>query len=286
MRIVAALASLACSAGLAAFAADPAPVSARIDELMLRSGLDKQIAQIEPQIQAGAAAAREAARGKGPPQEMDDETYALFRRVMAGAFAPERLRREFVRRFEAELPAADQESALEWLRSDLGRRFTALEEANATPEAAARLEREALAFAVTLPEARLARMNRLAAALKIGDSAAGMVSSVTLAIIYGAAMTVPGADADMLQPLRKRFAEQRPRIARELEVRYAASFADIYRHVSDADMDAYIAFAESTSGRRYHAATIAALEEVMLRAALDMGRQVGEAAAKPPRRRS
>ena len=280
---LAAAALLLAFAG-AALAAETAPQQARIDELMARSGLDKQLKQIEPQIQAGAAAAREGARGKGPPQEMDDETYATLKRVMASVFAPDRMRREFVRRFDAELAVADQEQALVWLRSPLGRRLTALEEASGEPAEAERLEREALAFAATLPEARLARMNRLAAALKIGDSAAALLSHLTLAIVYGAVMTVPGADPEMLQPLRKRFEEQRPKAAKELELRYAAFFADVYRNVSDEDMDAYIGFSESEAGRRYHAASIVAFEEVFLRAALDMGRQMGESAAQPRRK--
>jgi hypothetical protein len=60
-----------------------------------------------------------------------------------------------------------------------------------------------------------------------------------------------------------------------VEASSVEEFAFIYRSVSDADVDRYIAFSETPAGRRYTAASLRALDKILTRASLDLGTQLG-----------
>lgn len=272
-------------AGFACAAADPA--ERRIDELMHKSGLWEQIGQMQAQVRAGAEEARAEAKASGRAEDMSDADFSRLASAMNRVYAPDRMRAAVSKELAAALSVADEQEVLVWLSSDLGKRITRIEEEQGEVERYRKTDREAPEFLKTVPRERIAKFTRLADSIHVGESSATMLINLTIATIYGLASSAPGgADESVLRRLRQRFEAQRPQLVAAMTQRSIAGFAYTYRDLKDAEVESYVAFAESPAGRRYHEATTIALDNALMEASLELGRQVGALAAKEKDRRS
>ncbi len=270
MRLIAwlALFVLAGPAALDAWAQD-----ALYDDLMRKSGLWRQVAQIEPLMQAGLGQA-EQAMGKG-----GDTEFKPLREAVAKSFAPDRMRTIVRARLMKALPVADARMSLEWLDTETGRRITALEEtAGEVAETANRAEIAAQILAA-LPATRVERLTRFAKAAGSGEYAFRVQAGMAFAIGRGIAAAT-GRGTVEIETARRELDSQRAELVQLLERQSIAEMAVIYGPLSDQDLDAYIAFAESPAGRRYHAASAKAVEAALAEAAESLGRFLGSKTAK------
>jgi hypothetical protein len=245
----------------------------KLDELMHKSGMWKQIAQMEPLVQMGIAQAHERERGK--PGGLDDFGLARIKAAAASAFDANRLRREFAAQMASELSLADEREVLAWLSTGLGKRFTALEEESGELDAVMKRDKEGHAYFATLPAARVERFKRLAKAVRIGESGAGIMINTTVGIAYGFALATPPGDTSGAEALKRQLESQRTRMVAAMEASSVEDFAFIYRDVADADLERYIAFTETPAGRNYAAASLRALDKILTRASLEFGAQLG-----------
>ena len=256
----------------------------RIDELMHKSGLWKQVGQVQAQVKAGAKQAQADARAGKGGHTMSDEDFGKMALAMEAAFAPARMQEAMSRELAAQLAVEDEAAALRWLSSDLGKKFTRIEEESGEVANAMKSEQEAPAYFATVPKARVEKFQRLADAIKVGEGSAGMVINMTSAIAYGMALADPTGDPrGMAKAIRDRLDAQRPQLAAIFEQRAIQSFAYVYKDVPDADIDRYVAFAETPAGRRYHDASMKAYDVVITRASIEMGR-LFDISGKPPTR--
>ena len=247
--------------------------TAAVDELMRASGLWKQLGELAPQMAAGADHSRAQEKAAGRAMVSDGD-FERMKREMVRAYSPERMRARVSAELARQMDPADLPAVMTWLGSPLGKRLTRLEEAEAaeplTPERDAAIKR----FAAALPEARAARLQRLAAAMSAGEAGASMMINVVVGIAHGAALAAPTRDTGPVEELRRRLTEQRPAIVEAATRTAVRQFAHAYRDVEDADLDAYLAFAESPAGLRYHDASLVALDKAMAQGAYDFGRAV------------
>jgi hypothetical protein len=254
--------------------------AAALDALMRASGLWKQLGELAPQMAAGAEASRaqDKAEGRSP---VSDAEFARMKREMARAYSPERMRARVAAELGRSLDDADLPAVMAWLESPLGRRLTRLEEAESaeplTPDRDAQLKR----FAASLPEARMARLKRLAAATSAGDAGASMMINVVVGIAHGAALASPARDTAAVEALRRRLNEQRAAIVEAATRTALRQYAHAYRDVPDADLDAYLAFVESPAGLRYHDAAMVALDKAMAQGSYEFGQALAPGQAQP-----
>lgn len=260
------LLAFACHAALAA---EP---SRSVAELMQLSGLWKQVGELQAQIRAGI---EEASREDSGANRLQAEELRQLMNRAADAYSPEKLRAAVAEELAARLSVADEARVLEWLRSDLGRRFTALEERSADVASQERIEREAAPHAASLPSARLDRIRRFEKAARVGEAGTDITINTALGVAYGVMLAAPQADPALLGPLRQRLESQRPAINKLMVQRMIEAMAYIYRDVPDEELDKYAEFAESPAGRRYHEASIRAVDTALVKAAIEMGGQVG-----------
>lgn len=270
---------------LAAAALQAAPPR-HIEELMHKSGLWTQLGQSQQQIRSGAEQAQAQAKaGKGGKAFSEDD-FARLVAAMNSAYAPEKLRSAMARELEAHLSAEDEGVVLEWLSSALGRRLTKIEEESGELEKSLAAEREAPVFFATVPAPRVEMFKRMIAAIRMGEATASMVINMTTAIGFGMAMSNPTEEpAALAQKIRDRMEPQRAAMAQAFDARAVRSFAYVYRELSDAEVEKYVAFSESPVGRRYHEASVKGMDNVLARAGIQMGREF-EALMREPARRS
>lgn len=256
----------------------------RIDELMHKSGLWKQVGQIQAQVKEGAKQAQAEARAGRGAKGLSEADYGKMALAMDAAYAPARLQAAMSKELAALLSVEDEAAALEWLSSDLGRKFTRIEEESGELENSIRAEREAPAYFATVPKARVEKFQRLATAIKVGEGSAGMMINMMGAIAYGIALADPTGDPQaMAKTIRDKLEPQRPQLVTLFGERAVQAFAYVYKDVPDAEIDRYVAFAETPSGRRYHDASMKAYDNVMTRASLEMGK-LFDLTGKPPTR--
>ncbi len=247
----------------------------RTEELMRKSGLWDQVAQLREQMKAGVMEARNQAKESGK-QLLDDAAFAKLASAIDHSFSSNVLRETVALHLEEMMEPRDENEVLKWLSSDLGARFTRLEIVAGETAEIAKAEAGAPKILATLSRPRLEKFQRLAASLDAGDTTAGLTINMTTAIVYGIALVTPDVDADLAaNTIRRRMEGQRAQMARYYAEKALQSYAYTYRSATDAQVESYVKFAESAAARRYHAAGIKAMDATLSQAALAMGQELG-----------
>lgn len=249
--------------------ARPAPPSATaLDELMHKSGLWTQLPQFEDTVMDGFA---EAMAKHG---EAADEATDKVRKAVAAAYSGDRLRASVQRELGAAMSAAEVAGTLGWLDSELGRRITALEERAGEPEQQALQDAAAPKLLAETPPERVLQIRKLLAALRFGESMAAIVLHTSEGIARGLAVEDPAAGEAALDQLRATMEGKRAEIAQSIEEESVATFAFIYRNLTEPELASYLAFIESPVGQRYQLASLAAVDKALAEAAESLGRML------------
>lgn len=241
------------------------PSAERTDELMHKSGLWNQLAEMAPLFAKGVDDASSRMGGANTP------AVEALRQAFATAYAADRLRPVVARQLALSLSAEDVDASLEWLSGDLGQRITALEEKASTPEALRERMETGAERAKALSPERLAQYTRLAEAIHAGEVGATIMINTASGLARGFNAALPGhggADADQVRALME---TRRPQLVALMAEQQIMFFAMSYATVSDDELERYIAFAESPVGRRYQAATVVAVDKAMTDAAVETG---------------
>lgn len=163
---------------------------------------------------------------------------------------------------------ADPQPALRFFTSPLGRKIVAAE-VEASSKAA--LQRYAKGMPLpTVTDSRRALIQRLAQALPASE--AGAEVSLALAGVAADSLSqmIPGLPFGNAQT-RGLLNTQRQRLMRQIETNLDNTLLHVYRDLSEQELSAFVAFADSPGGQAYYQAALAAL-----RAALAVGQGTEE----------
>ena len=235
-----------------------------------KSGVSQQLADFGPSMRAGITTNPELA------SKMTEAQLGTLLKAFEAAYAPSRLAADINAELVRILKPAAAKDALAWLESDLGTRITALE--NGATELANDPDKMAAAQKLLerLPPRRAERYIALMKATGADESGAQIVLNSSLGMAYGASATLGSTTPD-LDALRKELEANRPQMVEALGNTYIVMFASVYQDIAETDLDKYLAFAESPSGKAYHKAITVALDVALTNAAKEAGRQIGEA---------
>lgn len=250
-----------------------APSAAQLDALYVRSGLAALVAQIPAGIQNGFDRyyRQESGGSLSAPQ------YKIIRERIPRAFAPEAMRPRIEAVLAERLATADAKTVLDWFDSPLGRKATALESAAAGPEALEAMQAYARGLRQSPPSAeRMKRLGALAAAVKAVDNAVAVVMNTQLAVAGGMMAMMPDAQQKSFEEIRARLEALRPQITAAMENQTIIAFLYTYRDLSASDLDAYVRFARSEAGERYHAAAAAGIQQALTAGSLALGSAIAE----------
>jgi hypothetical protein len=253
---------------------DMRPPDAVFDELMRKSGLWIQLAQVEPMMQAGVSQAQAGAT------TLTGEDLARLQVAIASAYAADTLRTTVRDQFVATLPAQDAAAVLRWLSSDLGQRITALEAAGSSPDAAIKRSDEGPRLLASLPAIRREKLEQLAKATFSADAAAAIIVDTMLGVSRGLALARTGAPAGRVEDLKSKFQSQKDQFVEVLEPRIVADFASIYQPLSDQELDQYVAFCESSTGHKFALASLDALDKALTEADTRLGQRLADVSAR------
>lgn len=211
-----------------------------LGDLLQRSGLKVQLDSLSAGIRAQFLRAH---------RRQSDQDRQEIDRIVAERFAPEELYAKIRTEFQRDLETAHLQKTLAWYGSPLGKRITTLELAALVSaggaEALADLERNR-------PSARrLELIERLDA----GGGASETTVDVTIAIVRSLTVAfqpglpaVAGLSRDQLD---RQIAQARNRTLEDMRRICMVSMLLAYRGLSDDELDQYVQFVESQSGRWY-----------------------------------
>ena len=234
-------------------------------QLMELSGMEKQVGQMAGLATAGLA----MYQGKLPA-----EIYDILNRALIEAYDPSKMRQIVFTHIDQNLASKDMRVALNWLRSDLGRKITALEEASSAPNALEKMSD----YAKNLhsnppPKSRLNLIRRLDSATHSSEIGSKLIETSMLGLMGGLEAMQPKERQMGKEQLEQSVAAQRPALQKSFQEQATSSFLYTYQSLSNAELKRYVSFLE-TSGKTYQTVASAALQKALMSASDDLAKAI------------
>lgn len=233
-------------------------------ELMKLSGLGQQIRQIPRQVLAGF---------DRDGKKLSPQRYTALRRVLSQAYNAQTLEQHVYKRVHGELTSELATKALGWLRTDLARKITKLEERASTPQAIQQMQGFAKKLESSPPSQQ--RLG-LARRIDLATDATELMLDITESSTFGLAMaldaTLPPDQRQGEARLRVQMERQRPILREAYQQLSMVNTLFTYQSLSDAELERYVDFLESEVGTQYTTLANTALKDALYEASTDVNR--------------
>ncbi|MCL4502504.1 MAG: hypothetical protein M1438_11725 [Deltaproteobacteria bacterium] len=248
---------------------------ALVQELYIKSGLEKQMRELPASLQAGL---------DQPPItgdrliKPDQQVIMLMKALAPEAFAPELLKEEMLPEFRTKLTTGDLKTILKWLNSPLGMKCTRLEEEASTPEAYIETKKYGESLKKSPPTAkRLRLIQKFDAAVQATKNSVSTFINIQTAVSLGINASLPSEQQQSLADIRREVNQSRPEIEANMKLETLMSLLYTYRNLTGAEIGQYIKFASSKAGVKYRVVTDNAWEKALIHGGIRWGKAVGEA---------
>jgi len=233
-------------------------------ELLEKSGMAALVDQVPGFYQSGLA----QNQGKLPPN-----VYKAMMEAARKAYDPVKMRKRTIEGLDQRLDVALMQEVLGWLRSPLGQKITALETAAATPEGV----REVKAFGARVqgnppPQRRLNLIQRLDASTGASKKQVDVTLFLLLQTFTAMDQVLPKEKRIGAAMISKQMESSRSEMIRSAKQEILVGYLYTYQSLSDEELERYVAFAESDSGKVYHERTFEAMKAALSEAAKENGR--------------
>ncbi|MDY6903125.1 MAG: DUF2059 domain-containing protein [Thermodesulfobacteriota bacterium] len=243
-------------------------------KLYKKSGLKTQIHDLPGIIEQGFD---HAVVNNAQLQRLPADTRNKIRSHIAELFTPASMETVVVQAIGDGLTDAEIMHVLAWLESPLGRKITEMEEAAGNAGAIQEMQQYVKDLEKNPPPAKwlslLQKLDRVVGATE---------TSVTVNINTQFAITTamisalkPGATPNF-PVIRRLLEKQRPSIARVMRPQILSSFLYTYRDLTSEELQAYIDFATTEIGKKYHRVIIGGVEKALVQCSSKWGREIGE----------
>jgi hypothetical protein len=247
----------------------------QIQELYVKSGLEKQLEQLPFVIQATFEQASQADKNI---QKLPKNISSIIKASIQEAFKPTSLKEAVLAEMREKLTAQDIKKVLDWLDSPLGKKCTQLEEAASTPEALAKMQQYAARIQNSPPTAeRLNILRKLDSAVKSTESGVDIAINSQIAIALATSSTLPLEQRRSLESISRELEKNRPQLEAMVRSQVLLSYLYTYQSLTEDEIQQYIEFAASPAGSKYHSVTEEALKKAFLEGSVRWGKSIGEA---------
>ena len=261
-----------CFGTLTAWAA-PVSKEATVNELMTLSGIEHTLQQIPKQVLAGFAQ-----QGRKLPVEQ----HQALRRALVDAFDVPMMQRHVATELQTNLRPEVMAKTMEWLRSDLGRKMTALENAAGDPRSMQDLQAFMKRLEKTPPtQERLQLIRRLDMATNSTELLLDITESITVSLASAHDATLPATQRIGADRIRVQISRERGNWRPQAQNHVLVTMLYTYRAVGQQELEQYVGFLETEAGLDYCSQTSGAFK-----GAMDLGIQRATSAMmdilKPP----
>lgn len=248
---------------------------ALVEELYVKSGLEKQIQELPRSIQAIL---------DQPPITGDrlhkapQQVLLLMKDLAQEAFAPESLKAVVLLEFREKLTTQDLKTVLKWFDSPLGIKCARLEEEASTPEAYAEMRKYAngLKSSPPTPE-RLKIIKKFDTAVKATQTTVEIVLGSQVALLMAINATLPREQQKSVADISREIKKYRPEIEAAMKMETLVSLLYTFKGLTEAEIQQYIKFATTMAGSKLYEVGNAALKKALFEGGIRWGKATGEA---------
>ncbi|MDH3973225.1 MAG: hypothetical protein OEV42_03000 [Deltaproteobacteria bacterium] len=242
-----------------------------LEELMEKSGINRQLEAIPLYIKRGFRTGW-AQSGQARGEALNKSIL-----ILGSAFYPGKLQVKIRKAFDIALGADEISDLLQWFDSPLGRAIVSIE---TDVFSGASVERKK-AMMNQLMQSRqgtvkMERMKRLEKATKATERAVNMALNMEIAMSMAMLGAFKPSNDEALNALEKEALTQRPELEKSMEEKILSGFLYNYRLLKNNEIEKYIAFSESSYGRKFIETFHMAITESLTNAGREAGRAIGE----------
>ncbi len=245
-----------------------------VDELYIKSGMEKQTQQLPAMVQHGfEQGALQDPNIRNVPQNVID----AMKEQITVSFAPELIKSEIIQQIEKEMSKKEIKKVLKWLDSSLGKKCTEIEKAATTPKAMEDLQQFTKDFQSDKPpQERIELAEQFNAAARMTEMTAKMVMNSQLAILTAFSLSVPVEMQKSFQQAIAGVRNSRPQMEKMMRPQITMTVLFTYQGLTDKELKKYIAFYSSREGLKYNKTATDALSDALTRGSVRWGRSVFE----------
>lgn len=244
--------------------------SALLDELMIKSGIMKQLEGFPELLQMGF---RDATQGADETKQAD---ISRIQEKMNQAYNIDDFKATLRQVMGENLTDDDITEVLKWLNSPRGQKITQIEEEHSTVEAEQAKQAFMMNFdsASVAPE-RMAMIQELDEAVYATDMLLTIILNSQKAIMLAVMPYVPTEQRIPLKEIDTQVEMNRPILQSQYKEYVLLSMLYVYQELSDEELKGYVDFARSPAGAKYHKVTTNAFNQAFTQAATSLGAQIG-----------
>jgi hypothetical protein len=245
-----------------------------IQSLYFKSGIDKQVRQMPLLIRSSVEQALEQ---DDRINDLPRHTKSAISGSVQEAFSAERFKKTIIKEVTASMTVKDLDKVLKWLDSPLGKKCTRLEESASTPETLSEVKKFATRLKQAPPAAnRLDILRRLDAAVKATETNVEIAMNTQLAVAFAVVKSLPLEQQGPLKDIAAQLEKNRPQIEAVMKSQTLIFALYTYQNLTNGELEAYIQFATSPAGVKYHGATISGFKKALLNGSLKWGESIAD----------
>ncbi|MFC1821653.1 DUF2059 domain-containing protein [Thermodesulfobacteriota bacterium] len=245
-----------------------------LNEIYVKSGLEKQIQQIPSNMQAGFD--QEIMHDKNF-RSLSRDYLSNIRGLIKKAYSSKDLKKTIVDQIEANITQDDIKEIIKWLDSPLGKKCTKLEEAISTTEALNEIKLFAAKVQESPPSAdRIKLIQKLDSSLKYTETNVTISMNMQFALDAAIETSLPIENQKPLSEILERIKKRRPHIEAEMKPRIIVTLIYTYRSLSNFELEEYIKFAGSKLGVKYQRTVIEGIKNGLVSGSFKLGKSIGE----------
>jgi len=247
---------------------------ALVQELYVKSGMEKQFEQVPLIIQSSFD--QEAQKDSGL-QNLPENLTAAIRALVLEAFTPESLKKTMLAELGERLTVQDLRMVLKWLDSPLGKNCTRLEENATTPEALTEMQQYGAHMTKSPPTAtRLELIRKLDSAVKATESNIQIGINTHVAVALAINATFPLEQQKPPDYFVRQMGKIPPQVEAAVRKETLISLLFTYRSLTDAEIKKYLEFLRSPAGSKYTSVSMEAFKKALFNGSIKWGKAVGE----------
>jgi hypothetical protein len=256
-------------AGLAAEAKSPD----RLSEFIKLSGLDTAFDHLAAQVKLSM---KQALPNSPLPAADQQKMLAAVDPAADAAFAPETLKHDFLLAIDGKLSNADLGKLIAFLKSPLGARMTALEQASRSPNKQIRIRKMAGELLEQLkndPE-RAKLLEHMDRSLRLTEIATDIALNLGRASAIGMAAADERTAAlsdDAIAAMDAALQRMRPAMTQQVKEQILLSMTYTYRDASVPELRQYLKFLTSPAGKKLYGVLMPAMNTVLTKAGGEFG---------------
>lgn len=217
-------------------------------QIITLSGLDQMITNLPAQLQSQFQ--------QRPSEEQSQASDEQVLQAMLASYNPEHAQQLLLDDVVNRSNNQEKQAIIRWLESPPGKRIILAEKASTTPDGLADMLRYLEGLATTPPaQPRLALIQRVEKAADLTELALKSTEIMLTSVFTTLNEAAPASERKSSQELAKlnqeALTELKPALRQSLEQQMLAISLYTYRNISDADLNHYITFLNTPSGRAY-----------------------------------